>query len=69
MLLAGNEVFTEFTEAAKVHSNDDGISRQRLVPYHLLSNVVNYSRPFPIPMQLKHTFLKYRIEQVENSRS
>jgi len=31
-------IFTEFTEAAKVHSNDDGISRHRLAPfnaYHL----------------------------------
>ena len=26
--------FTEFTEAAKVHSNDDGISRHRLVPFN-----------------------------------
>ena len=26
--------FTEFTEAAEVHSNDDGISRHRLAPYN-----------------------------------
>ena len=27
-------VFTEFTEAAKVHSNDDSISRHRLEPFN-----------------------------------
>ena len=26
--------FTEFTESAKVHSNDDGISRHMLAPYN-----------------------------------
>jgi len=28
------KIFTEFTEAAKVHSNDDGISRHRLAPFN-----------------------------------
>jgi len=27
--------FTEFTEAAKVHSNDDGLSRHRLAPFNV----------------------------------
>jgi len=26
--------FTEFSEAAKVHSNDDGINRHRLAPFN-----------------------------------
>ena len=30
-------LFTEFTEAAKVHSNDDGISRHRLAPFNAYS--------------------------------
>jgi len=29
------KIFTEFTEAAKVHSNDDGLSRHGLAPFNV----------------------------------
>jgi len=44
----------QFTEAAKDHSNDDGISRHRLASFD--AYYLTYSHQFPIPVQLKHTF-------------
>ena len=46
--------FTEFTEAAKVHSNDDSISIGTGIRHLTPTDLVNYSRRFPIPVQLKH---------------
>jgi len=48
--------FTKFIKVAKVHSNGDGISRHRVAPFNAYYLTVNYSRWFPIPVQLKHTF-------------
>lgn len=46
-----------FTEAAEVHSNDDGVNRHMLTPFwRLVSTIVNNSRLSPIPVQLKHTY-------------
>jgi len=45
-----------FSEAGKVHSNDDNISRHRFAPYNAYCLTVNYSRRFLIAVQLKHTF-------------